>query len=224
MNLDGKAIAFLGDSITEGYNVENVKNRFDNRIKEMCNLKEVYNYGIGGTRIAYQYPPSLDPKIDLFFCGRIYQINKDADIIVIFGGVNDYLHGNAPFGTMADKTADTFCGAVDKLMTSAKELFSSKTVVFLTPAGTSCISCGGDDTKPSLTHQTEDAKPLVEYVNVIKQKGKEFGFPVGDLHAEFKDKFRDYDFVSKYANDGLHFNDEGHKLLAEYIIEFLHNL
>ena len=53
MELNGKIINFLGDSITEGTGVSDLENRYDNRLKRMCNLKEVHNYGIGGPRLAH---------------------------------------------------------------------------------------------------------------------------------------------------------------------------
>ncbi len=83
MNLSDKSIAFLGDSITEGVGVLNIKeNRYDNKLKKLCGLKEVHNYGIGGTRLAHQHKVSENPRFDLCFCGRAYDINKGADIIL----------------------------------------------------------------------------------------------------------------------------------------------
>ena len=59
----------------------------------MLELKKVNNYGIGGTRIAHQNVPSEKPRYDLCFCGRAYNMERNADIIVVYGGVNDYIHG-----------------------------------------------------------------------------------------------------------------------------------
>ena len=42
MELKGKIIDFLGDSITEGHSVEDIpNNRYDNVLKRLCGLKEV---------------------------------------------------------------------------------------------------------------------------------------------------------------------------------------
>lgn len=99
MELKGKIIDFLGDSITEGVGVRDIENnRYDNILKRKYGLKAVYNYGIGGTRYAHQSKPSLKPRHDLCFCGRAFNLNPDADIIVVYGGVNDYIHGDAPIG------------------------------------------------------------------------------------------------------------------------------
>ena len=124
--MNEKIINFLGDSITEGYCVSDLKNRYDNILKEKYNLKMVNNYGIGGTRLAHQSKPSENPKHDLCFCGRAYYLNPDADIIVVYGGVNDYLHGDAYIGKKEDKTPETFYGAVNFLMTFLKETYKNK--------------------------------------------------------------------------------------------------
>ena len=103
MDLKGKIIDFLGDSITEGVGVQDrINNRFDRVLERNCGLKATYNYGIGGTRLAHQRTPSEKPRHDLCFCGRAYDMNKDADIIVVYGGTNDYGHGDAPFGEYGD--------------------------------------------------------------------------------------------------------------------------
>ena len=110
-------ILFLGDSITEGVGVDDIENcRYDNVLRREYGLAATYNYGIGGTRIAHQSVPSEKPRHDLCFCGRVYNIDPNADIIVVYGGANDYIHGDAYIGTPEDKTPATFCGGVNFLM------------------------------------------------------------------------------------------------------------
>ena len=59
MELKGKVINFLGDSITEGSGVSDIANcRYDNVIHREYGLAAHNNYGIGGTRLAYQKNPS----------------------------------------------------------------------------------------------------------------------------------------------------------------------
>ena len=62
MILEGKRVAFLGDSITEGTGVSDQNNRYDNVLKRECGLGETFNYGIGGTRLAHQMVPSEYPR------------------------------------------------------------------------------------------------------------------------------------------------------------------
>lgn len=221
MELKGKVIDFLGDSITEGVGVSNpAENRYDNRLKAMYGLAATYNYGVGGTRLAHQKVPSEKPRHDLCFRGRAYDLNKSADVVVVYGGVNDYLHGDADFGEMSDRTHRTFCGAVYSLMSFLKEQHPDATVVFMTPAH--CHYKGVSDKQVSIREMKQaDAKPLQAYVDVIKARGKELGVPVLDL---FENLGLDPNLESDKENftvDGLHFNDEGHAYIAKALGDFL---
>ena len=224
MELKGKIIDFLGDSITEGYGVsDRANNRYDNVLKRECGLEAVYNYGIGGTRLAHQRVPSDKPRHDLCFCGRAYNLNPNADIIVVYGGVNDYLHGDAPIGERGDRTPATFCGAVYFLMKFLSELFEGKQIVFMTPAH--MHFCGHSDKYPSpRVVKKPDAKPLQAYVDVIKARGAEFGIPVLDLFEKLPINPNNEEDKAKYTTDGLHFNDDGHAILAKVLGDFLETL
>lgn len=223
MELKGKIIDFLGDSITEGCGViDRANNRYDNRICRDYGLKAVYNYGIGGTRLAHQSKPSDTPRYDLCFCGRAFDLNKTADIVVVYGGVNDYIHGDAYFGTMDDRTPETFCGAVRYLMTLLKTDFEGKTIVFMTPAH--CFFKGVSDAEPSPRPIKRDARPLYEYVNAIKTIGKELGVYVLDLQENLGIDPNNEEQREKLTTDGLHFNDEGHAYIAAALGKFLTEL
>ena len=220
MELKGKIIDFLGDSITEGAGVSNLENRYDNRLAKMCDLKAVYNYGIGGTRIAHQISPTANPRQDLCFCGRAYDINRSADIVVVYGGVNDYLHGDAPFGEEGDTTPATFCGGVYFLMNFLKTKFQGKTVVFMTPAHCFYKEVSDKDVSPRpMKHPS--SKPLCYYVEVIKETGKKLGIPVLDLMENLGIDPNDPEQKAALTVDGLHFNDAGHEYIAKALEKFL---
>ena len=222
MELKGKVIDFLGDSITQGTGVLDLNNRYDNIIKREYGLKEVYNYGIGGTRLAHQSSPSAKPRHDLCFCGRVYDLNPDADIIVVYGGVNDFIHGDAPIGKWGDKTPATFYGAVWFLMEFLKTEYKSK-IAFLTPAHLNYF--GVVDYKPSNRPiKREDALPLIEYIKIIEKTAKEFNIPTLNLYEKLGIDPNNIDDYNNYTADGLHFNDEGHKILAKCVGEFLESL
>ena len=223
MELKGKIIDFLGDSITEGVGVYDQNNRYDNIVHRRLELAAHYNYGIGGTRLAHQSAPSETPRYDLCFCGRAYLLEKSADLIVVYGGVNDYIHGDAYFGKMEDRTPDTFCGAVYFLMNFLKTNYEGKQIVFMTPAhmhfkgiSDKCLS-GRPIKKP-------DAQPLSAYVEVIKSRGKELGIPVLDLFEKLPIDPNNESDREKYTVDGLHFNDDGHEILANTLCDFLESL
>lgn len=224
MKLKGKIINFLGDSITEGIGVENrKKNRYDNVLKRTAKLKAVYNYGISGSRLAHQSVPTEEPRKDLCFCGRAYDMEKSADIVVVYGGVNDYFHGDAPIGSTEDRTPATFCGAVWFLMNLIREKHPKATVVFMTPARARYQNIDIDLPSPRPIKRP-DALPLIEYVNIIKERAKEFDIPVLDLYHTLPIDPRNAEEAEKYTADGLHFNDEGHKILASRLKAFLEAL
>ena len=224
MELKGKIVNFLGDSITEGCGVKNVKEcRYDNRLHERFELAAHYNYGIGGTRLTHQMAPSERPRYDLCFCGRAYNMYSKADVVVVYGGVNDYIHGDAYFGNMEDKTPATFCGAVYFLMNLLKELYPGKPIIFMTPAHMNF--CGHTDAKPSPRPvKKPDAQPLQAYVDVIKARGEELGIHVLDLFEKLPINPNNEDDKVKYTTDGLHFNDEGHAVLAKVLGDFIEAL
>jgi len=224
MELKGKKIAFLGDSITQGAGVADIENcRYDNVIHRRFGLAEHYNYGIGGTRLAHQMIPSDPARYDLCFCGRAYFINPDADVILVYGGVNDYIHGDAFFGSMADTTPETFCGGVYFLMNLLKNNYPGKTLAFVTPAHM-CYMGVSDQCVSPRPMKKQDAKPLQAYVDVLKARGEEFGIPVLDLFEKLPiDPNREAD-REKYTVDGLHFNNDGQLVLAQVIGDFLVSL
>ena len=221
MKLEGKVINFLGDSITEGVGVSDVaSNRYDNILKRECKLSATYNYGVSGTRLAHQTVPSDKPRFDLCFCGRAYDINPNADVVVVYGGINDYIHGDAPVGQIGDKTPATFCGGVWFLMNLLRERFGDKPIVFMTPAH--CYMIGGIDSKPSEhPNKRADAMPVIGYVNIIVETAKQFGISVLNLYEELGIDPNLEEDRKNYTVDGLHFNDAGHKILAKKLMDFL---
>lgn len=225
MDIKGYHVNFLGDSITEGAGVTDIANcRYDNRLAAMCELSKVNNYGIGGTRLAHQIHPSEYPRKDLCFCGRAYDMDPTADLVVVYGGVNDYLHGDAPFGQIGDTTPATFCGGVYFLMQYLREAYAGKPVVFMTPAR--CLYGGKiDDLVPS-THETKPAggKPLRAYVDAILQTAKLFDIPTLDLYENLGLDPHDPEVFNAYTIDGLHFNDAGHAILAQRLKAFIETL
>jgi lysophospholipase L1-like esterase len=209
MDIRGKKINFLGDSITQGVGVSSVDNCFVSLIAERYS-SECRNYGIGGTRIARQKTPSSTPSFDLDFCMRADGMADDADIVFVFGGTNDFDHGDAPIGTMLDRTPDTFYGALHTLYTKLTEKYSGKTVVVATPL--------------HRLVERNSSGTLSQYVSIIKEVAEYYAFPVLDLYATSGIQPVIAITREKYVPDGLHPNDAGHLILADKISAFLHNL
>ncbi len=140
-------------------------------------------------------------------------MDLNADAVVVFGGTNDYGRGDAPFGQIGDKSPDTFCGAVDRLMSILEERYTGKPIVFITP-----IRRLDDEYPSNSPTKKSDAKPLKAYVDAIIEIGK--------LHkcVIVENAYENFDIDSnaegdrlKYIPDGLYLNDEGHREFAEYL-------
>ena len=82
-----------------------------------------------------------------------------------------------------------------------------------------------DDSIPS-THAKKliPGKALIEYANVIIETAKRFDIKVLDLYRDLGiNPYNQYDFET-YTNDGLHFNDAGHEVLAQKLKAFIEAL
>lgn len=219
MKLEGLKIDFLGDSITEGWGSSGQDCRFSALLQRNCKLAAARNYGIGGTRYARQRVPSEEPLTDRDFCERAGEMDRDADVVFVFGGTNDFGHGDAPFGGPEDRTPDTFCGACHYLFRELKADFPQAEIVIATP-----IHRCGEDNRYGSGRKTEPCPPLREYAAVIRQTAQQYGLHVLDLFGEGLLNPNDPEIHQKYVPDGLHPNDEGHILLAERIAQLLEAL
>jgi len=212
MKLEGLKINFLGDSITEGCGTSGGEHCFVGRIaKEYGAVTR--NYGIGGTRIAPQHKPSVNPRWDLDFCSRVAEMDPDADLIVVFGGTNDFGHGDAPFGDFSDRTADTFCGALHELYVSLLEKYPEAVIMVMTPLHRATESI------PNM-----HGKVLKDYVDMIRRAAEYYSLPVLDLYATSGIQPAVPVMKDKYLPDGLHPNDAGHVILTNKIAKFIESL
>ena len=217
MELKGKIVNFLGDSITEGVGVENEENRFPDRIGRKYNLKCVNNYGISGTRIARQQIPTVSkPRHDLWFCSRVDQMDSGADAVVIFGGTNDWGHGDALIGSFEDRSDETFYGACHTLFRKCIERFPGKPIVVVTPLHR--------ETEDELHVRGDRKLVLKDYVDIIKEVAQFYSLPVCDLYSGSGLQPKVDIIKEKFVPDGLHPNDADHEILADRIGSFLANL
>ncbi len=228
MKLEGKIINFLGDSITEGHPLKNPEDIYLNILRRECGLKEARNYGIGGTRIAYQSKPSDWPEMDLYFAGRVNLMDPNADMVVVFGGTNDYGSGDAPLGTLGDTDPTTFYGALEHLIGWLKRAFPGKPLVFLTPMRREQDE-GTAQYKLDVMHFTEEelhtkGLPLKPYVDAMVQVCARHEIPLCNLYEDLPVKLNLPEHQKLYSADGLHPNEAGHRVIASHVKAFFEKL
>ena len=197
MELKGLTLNCLGDSITEGHGASSPEKCYVSRLKSEYGIN-ARNYGIGGARIAEQIKKNPACRYDYVdFCRRAKDMPTDADMVLVFGGTNDYGHGDAPFGQNEDTVCTTFCGACNQLFTTLKKMYPQKPIAVVLP-----LPREGQD------HPSHCGHPLVDYVDKLRELAGGFGFYVLDLfHSGPKIE----------TMDGLHPNDDGYAVLAREI-------
>ena len=222
MELKGKIINFLGDSITAGSGVSSYDKVYLNLIKVNANLKAANGYGIGGTRFAVQKGTDFRPKDDFVdinsFSERFDQMTDDCDAVVVFGGTNDYGHGVAPLGEFSDRTPDTFYGACHYLFSGLIKKYLGKPIVIMTPLH----RVGEMDTKRP--DKAYEYGTLRDYVEIIREVAEYYSLPVLDMYKVSGLQPEIEEIKNKYVPDGLHPNDEGHILIANKLQKFLEQL
>ena len=215
MKLNNISANFLGDSITEGTGTSGRDKIFHALLAEKYGMKAARNYGIGGTRLAHQQVASANPRWDKCFSDRFSEMDDDAQLVVLFGGTNDYGHGDAPIGCPEDRDPSTFYGACHYIMKGLIEKYTESTIVVMTPlhrAVEERVRDGGETVY------------LKEYVRIIKEVAEYYSLPVIDLWAMSGIQPKVDAIKQKYCPDGLHPNDAGHALMAERIGNFLEAL
>ena len=212
MDLKGKKLLFLGDSITEGVGTTAPEKRYFELLKARWGLKETLGYGISGTRLAKQQMPSQNPSFDKYFASRIGEM-AEADGVVVFGGTNDYGHGDAPIGEFSDRTPETFCGACHDLYTRLIEKYPGKPIVIMTPLH----RVGEMEARTVHGRQVT----LKTYVDIIRQVAEYYSLPVCDLFKTSGLQPAVPAIQEGFVPDGLHPNDAGHEIIAQRLGNFL---
>ncbi len=210
MKLNGIKANFLGDSITEGHGVADKENHiYWQRLRDECGLAAARGYGIGGTRIAVQHLKE-NPKWDQDFLSRVEKMDADADLVVVFGGTNDFGHGDAPLGAMSDRTPFTFYGACHRLCRMLINRYPNGQIVFMTPL--------------HRTVEERGERRLKDFVRAIREVTEFYGIPVLDLYATSGIQPQVQVIMDKFCPDGLHPNDAGHEKIYRRLRAFLEAL
>lgn len=215
MKLQGLKIAFLGDSITEGVGTSSHENIYLNVLKKEAGLKEALNYGASGTRFARQKLLNTDEAIELdnnSFSVRFETMDNSADAVVVFGGTNDFGHGDAPLGTFDDRCPDTFYGACHYLFSGLIKKYLGKPVVIMTPLH----RC-----EETLTDTEGNPKHLSDYVNIIREVAEFYSLPLLDLYASSGIQPLIDEVKRLYMPDGLHPSDDGNRVIASRLKNFM---
>lgn len=214
MDITGKKVAFLGDSITAGAGASAYENCYVGRFERAYPQTKIYNYGVSGSRIARQSVINPNSAQDRDFNMRALEMEEGMDLVVVFGGTNDFGHGDAPLGAFGDKGVETFYGAVYSLYETLLNKYPEAQFVVITPLHRYRA------TEPTVSLQ---GATFEQYVQAIRETAELFSFPVLDLYATVGINPRFEIIRERMMPDGLHPNDCGYQRLFERIDAFIKN-
>ena len=215
MDIAGKTVAFLGDSITEGVGASCVENRYTDVFARLTGGVAL-NYGISGTRIARQKVVTED-LFDRDFNMRVEEMDASADVVVVFGGTNDFGHGDAPLGKFTDRTEYTFYGACHVLYRKLIEKYPDAEIVIVTPLHRLSESA-------EINEYGLPCAPLKKYVEAIREVAEYYSLPLLDLYKNSGMQPSVEILREKYMPDGLHPSDAGAEKIADKLRDFFLSL
>ena len=217
MELKGKKIYFLGDSITEGVGASDAEHCYVSVFGKLSGAI-VKNYGISATRIACQTENLTTKEPDLSFVNRVDSMDSDADVVVVFGGTNAFGHGDAKLGTCESRDPYTFYGAMHVLCEKLINRFPNADILFMTPLH----RCSEDEV--SKENGLPEETNLAGYVSIIREVAEFYGLPVLDLFSTSGLQPKVDIIKETYMPDGLHPSDAGALRIALRLMGFLQTL
>lgn len=194
-------IAFLGDSITVGYGSDY---SYADVVCEDLKLTK-YNYGHVGDTLASDEGRGLIERYTSIFEG--------CDVIVVYGGSNDY-YKNVPLGSPDSRNKDDFYGALKKMCQGLKEKYTKSHIVFITPLR-------GEFAGKYNSGNNETGSSMWDYVDAIHKVCSNNGIHVIDIYNNFTINGDNFD---EYTIDGLHPNEKGHDLIADELEKYIKSL
>lgn len=237
--LEGKRVAFIGDSITYGtagggVTSDNVYHKVFADLMGCTNL----NLGENGSTIASGTGRST-------FVSRATPQNlANVDMVVIFGGTNDFTYDTKAIGPLfveetieakehignkrkvAPSDTDTFAGALHHLIETVRGIVGEIPIVLMTPLNRGRYTDSTYTTiATSVRPSTRDCNPngdyLMDFVDAIKEIGRFYAIPVFDIGGILNIDPTDRSSASEYTGDLLHPNYKGHARLGKLLYKWV---
>lgn len=212
MDISRMKINFLGDSITVGAGASDHRFSYVGRFIEKYPEATIRSYCIGGSCISNKCVWGVESM-----CERIPKMDADADVVVAFGGSNDF-ECSVPLGTPQDRTEDTFYGACHEMLRKLRQKFPVQPIVVVTP-----LHRRGENDHRNAERELQ--APLGEYARIVSEVANRFDCPIIDLHQLLPEFMTEpHGRGEALTVDGLHPTDEGYALLFEKLDDGLQAL
>ncbi|HDI3013991.1 TPA: SGNH/GDSL hydrolase family protein [Clostridium perfringens] len=205
----GKKITCFGDSIT-------AQNQWQPWVGKYFDCTMI-NKGVGGTTVFNNgNREEIEGEVrDSWMCSddRINLIPKDSDVILIFGGHNDWGYSNLQMGTLGDGNLidSTFKSSYSLMLKKIVNRFPKAKIITMTPVGGRTEHEVGNSDKQYYIRNL----CMTDFANAVKEVSAYYGIPCIDINAESGISTLNH---NTYIRDVIHPNAEGGKLIANMVI------
>ena len=194
------------------------------------------NVAVGSTAWCVQGPTKGDNR----FITRVKsEYLNAADLIVVFGGTNDFTYDSKSIGDLfveqtittttnrgdkqkvAPSDTDKFAGALHELILAIRAIKPVTPIVFMTPLNRGNYNSSNN---PTSAQCNSNGDYLQDYTKAIKEICSFYSIPVFESDKHFPVDFQvdSYNNLKTgYSADGLHPNDKGHILLGKLLYKFV---
>lgn len=205
----------LGDSTTWGDNGNGTGGNeisWTTQIQKFLEFETIRNYGVKGSRIAITFDRNDS------FIERFKDMDNNADIITVLGGVNDF-HHDVPLGKQNSFDPHCFYGALNTLISGLLEKYADKEIIFMTPMKNN-FSNSVKNYPDSFSYNKLNLKQI-DYVEAILERCDYYSIPVLNMYKESGISPYDEFQAKLYMPDKMHYNIDGYRRLAKKIARYL---
>ena len=223
-NLDGKTIAFLGDSLMEGYG--NDFRAFEYYLADSLPNSKFINNSRSGSTVTDNTGTD-----EIIMMNQVKSLTGEPDIIVFDGGANDIIGYGLGFlrnelkkeiGTVEpdkNKMSDTntVIGDFEEVIVELQKKYPKAKLcylqIFLIDDETIDKITIDESKKPEMKQRRDD---FYEQIKILCEKRGVKYLKVADKFVETEKKYR--------QDDWIHLKEEGYQVLTKYVLEKLEQL
>ena len=201
----GKKICAYGDSVTE-------QNKWQSFVSSYFNCS-FYNRGVGGTTVTQINSSTNHMSGDT----RIETIPTDSDVVLVFGGHNDWSSASINMGdikTDALSESVSFKSAFALMLKKIQTRCPNAKIITMTPVGGRTEEASINQDKQFYIRDL----CMTDFANAVKEISAYYGIPCIDINANSGINTLNH---TTYIADVIHPNVEGGKLIANEVINGL---
>lgn len=207
----GKTLLTYGDSITQ-------QRTWQPYVCGGLGFTGFVNHGVGGRKL-------ITMATDL----SLSEITEDFDVLIVMGGMNDFIQ-DTQIGTITDDLpSNTFYGGLNRLIDKLTTRYTDKIIVFMTPTPPFINNSNRFANKTGAGEINSNGNSIVEYANAMVNACKKWHIPCIDLNNLVgwnKNNISTFVSAEKYTTgsnvfDFIHPNYIGGKRIASWIVDEL---